>query len=400
MAIFCTTSFAQAEGCNGSRYLAGGVFDQVAVSTVTYGENQNSAGTNLILEMDIYEPVGDTVDKRPVIILAHGGSFIFGAREDLEDAATEYARMGYVAVSITYRLFPFGQLGIPNATELIDQVVQAVGDMRGAVRFMRADAAGNNVYKIDPNNIFVGGISAGAITAMHLAQLDEEDEVSDIVQAAIDANGGLEGTTGIMGFSSEVSAVVNLSGGLHDRNYIDEDDVPFISFHGDSDGTVPFLSGLAVNIVNIDGSGTCNPRADEVGIDNFLVTAVDGDHVDIYTEPQWEDDRINFTINGNLFLHDILCPFTVNVENELFEKEITAYPNPSADQITIDLGTIESMYDVVVYDRVGKVVFKSFGQNDPQFILQKEQIGAGFFVAEIRVMEDGIQSITRKIIFE
>ena len=130
------------------------------------------------------------------------------------------------------------------------------------------------------------------------------------------------------------------------------------------------------------------------------MTAVDGDHVDIYTEPQWEDDRINFTINGNLFLHDILCPFTEDVENELFEKEITAYPNPSADQLTIDLGTIESMYDVVVYDRVGKVVFKSFGQNDPQFILQKEQIGAGFFVAEIRVMEDGIQSITRKIIFE
>jgi len=49
------------------------VFSDVDVSTVTYSEVNN-------LQLDIYQPVGDTENNRPLIILAHVGSFIAGVR--------------------------------------------------------------------------------------------------------------------------------------------------------------------------------------------------------------------------------------------------------------------------------------------------------------------------------
>ena len=402
LAVFCMTSFAQeAEGCNGSRYLAGGVFDGVTMTTVTYGENLSATGNTVVLEMDVYQPVGDDVEKRPAVILAHGGTFIFGSKTDMAGFAEEYAKMGYVAVSINYRLFPWLELGFPDETQMIDEVVKAVTDMKAAVRYLRKDAATDNQFKVDPDYIFVGGLSAGGVTAMHVAQLGLDDEVAAEVQAAVDANGGYEGTTGNDGYPSEPQAVINMSGGLHDKNWIDADDVPFISIHGDDDGTVPYLGGLAADIVYLDGSGNCHPVADAVGVDNYLRTVPGGGHTDIYTTAAYEDDRIDFTINGNIFLHSILCPNTpVNVENELLDKEISVFPNPSNDQITIDLGNISSMYDVVVYDHVGKVVYTSYNLTGSQYTLSKEAIGTGFFVAEIRVMEDGVQSLTRKIVFE
>ena len=401
LAIFCTASFAQeAQGCDGSRYLAGGVFDEVTMTTVTYGENLSATGNTVVLEMDVYEPVGDAVDKRPAVVLAHGGTFVFGSKADMAGFAEEYAKMGYVAVSINYRLFPWQELGFPNEDQMIDEVVKAVTDMKAAVRYLRQDAATDNQFKIDPDYILVGGLSAGGVTAMHVAQLGLDDVVPDYIQEAVDANGGIEGTTGNAGYSSVPQAVINMSGGLHDKNWIDADDIPFISIHGDDDATVPYLGGLAADIVYLDGSGNCHPVADAVGVDNYLRTAVNGGHTNIYSFPDWEADRIDFAINGNLFLHTILCPNTVHVENELLDREVSVYPNPSSDQIIIDLGAIDAMYDLVVYDHVGKVVYTSYNLTNNQVTLNKEEIGTGFFVAEVRVFEEGIQSITRKIVFE
>lgn len=400
LALFCMTSYAQeAQGCDGSRYLAGGVFEDFTMTTVTYGQNQSVTGNTVVLEMDIYEPVGDAVEKRPAVVLAHGGTFIVGNKGDLAELAADYARMGYVAVSINYRLFPFFELGLPNATQMVDEVVKAVTDMKAAVRFLRKDADTDNLYKIDPDYIFVGGLSAGGVAAMHVAQLGLDDEIPENVQEAVDNNGGLEGTTGNEGYSSVPQAVINMSGGLNDANWIDADDVPFISFHGDSDGTVPFLGGLAAGIVYLDGSGNCHPVADAVGVNNLLVTVPGGDHTDIYTQAQFETERVDFAINGNLFLHNLLCSNTVDTD-DLLDAEISVFPNPSVDKVTIDLGTIDSMYDIIVYNQVGQVVYKSYSNNNQQFILSKDAVGAGFFVAEIRVMDNGVKSLTRKIIFE
>ena len=48
------------------------VFDSVSVSTVKFGEGPDPDGTVRDLEMDVYEPFGDTASLRPVVIFAFG----------------------------------------------------------------------------------------------------------------------------------------------------------------------------------------------------------------------------------------------------------------------------------------------------------------------------------------
>ena len=58
------------------------------------------------LDMDIYEPAGDTITNRPVIIFIHSGAFFTGNNEadDVVALSVASAKRGYVAVSMNYRL--------------------------------------------------------------------------------------------------------------------------------------------------------------------------------------------------------------------------------------------------------------------------------------------------------
>jgi len=224
--------------CDGQRYIDD-VFNDVSVTTVTYGFNTTVFGTNQNLKMDIYEPVGDTNAKRPVILLAFGGSFFVGSRLTMAEYCEQFARKGYVAVAIDYRL---GFLGT-NEEAIAGAVVRAVSDMKAAVRYFRMDEATDDFYKIHPDYILVGGYSAGAITALHVAYMDETDDINSTVLGVINANGGFEGNTGSMenqSYSSDVFAVYNLSGALQKKEYIDADETePLVSYHGTADNTVP-----------------------------------------------------------------------------------------------------------------------------------------------------------------
>ena len=50
--------------------------------------------------------MGDTENNRPLIILAHGGSFIAGVRANpsMVSLGEAFAKRGYVVASISYRL--------------------------------------------------------------------------------------------------------------------------------------------------------------------------------------------------------------------------------------------------------------------------------------------------------
>ena len=49
------------------------IFSDVNIETVTYSDVHN-------LQMDIYTPIGDVCINRPLLIFAHGGTFIFGSK--------------------------------------------------------------------------------------------------------------------------------------------------------------------------------------------------------------------------------------------------------------------------------------------------------------------------------
>ena len=170
--LFSFNSQAQSDGCDGMRYIDD-VFSEVTVTeAIKYGEGTTLFDNFQELYLDVYEPQNDNLEKRPVIILAFGGSFIAGNRGDLEFLCEAYARKGYVAVSIDYRLFDGPLLPLPSADQMKNVVIKSVSDMKAAIRFMRQDADTDDIYRINPDKVFIGGISAGSITAFHTAAID------------------------------------------------------------------------------------------------------------------------------------------------------------------------------------------------------------------------------------
>jgi len=119
--VLCTqTLLAQfAQGCDGIRYDED-VFDNVTMTTVYYGTNTDAAGNSFDLEMDIYQPEGDVQEKRPLMIWSHGGAFVAGNRVDMAQNCIDYAKKGFVTATITYRLYPLAQLGIPDSIEMME----------------------------------------------------------------------------------------------------------------------------------------------------------------------------------------------------------------------------------------------------------------------------------------
>ena len=199
------------------------VFSAVTTTNdVTYSSATGIDGNPETLKLDLYQPTGDTITKRPAIVWVHGGGFTMGDKSSGAGKATFFARLGYVAVSINYRLLsPDGCGGNPNPTPLCQHAaLEAQHDTQAAVRWLRANAA---TYKIDTSRIAMAGASAGAVTSV-LASTHSEDP----------------GTSGNPGYPSNIRAAVSVSGGMPTNELIDAGDAPTLFVHGTEDNVVPF----------------------------------------------------------------------------------------------------------------------------------------------------------------
>ena len=155
------------------------IFDDVEkIDNIVYGNAPDLPFTflfewntqNVDLEMDIYQPFGDTLLNRPVIIFMHPGSFLLGNNEvdDMVSLSNSSARRGYVACSINYRL----GMNILSSYSGERAVYRAVQDLSAAIRFLREN---QSIYNINPDEIYVWGSSAGAMAGLHLAFLDDDE---------------------------------------------------------------------------------------------------------------------------------------------------------------------------------------------------------------------------------
>ena len=354
------TLHAQNPGCDGTRYKAD-VFTTVKKTTVTYAPSTSHLGDSISLMMDVYEPVGDALSKRPVVVLAHGGSFMFGDRTMMQSYCELLAKKGYVAATITYRLFPLFTLGFPDSVKIFDTAVKAVGDMKAAVRYFREDAATTNQFRADADNVFIGGYSAGAVTALHAAYLDLNDNIPTFLANLLPPNGGLEGNSGTASnktYSSSSKAVVNMSGGLYRKIWVDSTEVPMSSIHGDADGTVPYKAGLAANIAFLEGSGRIHPYALSIGLESYLLTVPGAGHTDLYDDAKYAPQRATFWTQTTTLLERLTCAIVGNQEPEQPSAEPWLLsPNPvTGDEFRVQLPLSLQSADVWAYDAAGKKV--------------------------------------------
>jgi acetyl esterase/lipase len=221
------------------------------------------------LKLDLARPRGD--GPFPAVICLHGGGWVGGERNQMEQTIKVLASHGYVGVTPDYRLAP------------ADPFPAAIEDCKAAVRWLRANAAR---FNIDPDRIGALGFASGG----HLACLLGVTEKSD----------GLEGKGGQAGESSRVQAVVSffgptdltrsdwdsevkeknlvpLLGGTPEQrpeayrkaspqNYARKGAPPFLFFHGVDDKVVPpshsqdlaeklSAAGGSARVVLVEGEG-------------------------------------------------------------------------------------------------------------------------------------------------
>jgi poly(3-hydroxybutyrate) depolymerase len=214
-------------------------------SNVTYGSAVNGSSQTVTLQLDIYQPTGDTITARPAIVWVHGGSFCCGDKSSPEivDEANTFARKGFFNVSINYRLEPGGCTGGAPIETCLLAIQEARDDAKTAVRFLRTNAA---LYGIDPTRIAIAGSSAGAITALNVGFTSSEDPPA-AVAGAVSLSGG------------EI-----ISGGAP----FGPGDAPSLLFHGTADTTVPY-----------SWATTTYNAATAAGLDTFLTSWAGAGHV-------------------------------------------------------------------------------------------------------------------------
>lgn len=359
-------AYAQCDG----RYQTD-IFTNVDVTTVQYGSNQNLNGTTINLDMDIYQPQGDTATNRPVIIFAHGGSFSAGTKNDADQVffATEMAKKGYVCASINYRLAPsaFSLIAEETTTKV---VLMAIQDGRAAVRFFRQDAATTNTYKINPDQIFIGGTSAGGILGINLTYNDDISELSPQWQTWATEIGGIEGNSGNPGYCSRSNGTFGFAGGVADTNWINENDVPWYGSHAYTDNTVQYGYGQPLGgftPVFLYGSGPIKDRLNNLGIYNHLDEYAGGNHPPFASDAQIMADNKDSLA---MFLYNILdcnpsnlqlpnqknCNTSVGIaqiNNKTLDANI--YPNPFTNEINISIKEIEGT-TISIINSLGKIV--------------------------------------------
>jgi len=339
------------------------VFASVTVTNnVTYGSATTYTGGTQALLMDVYQPTGDTVSRRPLIVFAHGGGFITGTKADAYPVAfcTRLARLGYVVASIEYRQgFPLTgfPIALTDTAGIAQAAIRGGHDMKAAIRFFRQNAATSKTYRVYSNYVIAAGSSAGAFAALEVGYLDKASEVPAYVNLA--SLGGIEGASGNPGYPSAVMAVINLSGATENPSVIEAGNAPLCSAHGTADATVPYLQGKIGSFLPpkyVYGSGRLNPRATALGITNVLRRFSRAGHVPFETDGAYADTTF-WTIRD--FLRPLLrrTGVALAAKAAATASVVQAYPNPAQEAVQLALPPDwAQLGEAEVLDMAGRVV--------------------------------------------
>ena len=374
---------------------------EVSVETVVYSDVTGR-------EMDIYTPITDDATPRPMILFAHGGSFVGGSKntQTAEYFCQTFAEKGYVTGSFNYTLAANIAI-LADSLQMIDIVLKAMGDGKAAVRYMRKEA---EKYKVDTDQIFLGGNSAGAILSLHAGMFSDLSEVPEYFVSMVEATGGIDGNAGNDGFSSDIKGIISLAGGLNMTSFLDADDPAFVSCHGDADGIVPYLCDDVYSgddtfgifdLVDICGSGAIHPIADELGIPNALKIYPDADHTPWSVEltngkPAMMNEVIDFVSD---FLSEQLTDIGVltNVEDITATVDFKVFPNPTTNGLQVQINDPSILIEQIqLFDATGRLL-SAATPNSNDFYLDRKNIAPGFYQLHI-ISNEG--AINTKVIFE
>jgi len=216
---------------DGTRFIDN-VFSNIAIETVTYGSNINCSGKIQTLQADIYLPQNDSLLKRPVIIVLHGGGFKKGSRKTgaIKELCTALSLKGYVAIAADYRICTKKQ----KHGDLATHVINGVQDLNACIRYIKAQAEN---WRVDATKVFVSGASAGAIVALTKAFIKPGESA---LAYRIHSTQDIEGNTNDLAFDSSIAGVYSMWGAIFDLLWIQKGDVPVGCVHSIFDKVIPW----------------------------------------------------------------------------------------------------------------------------------------------------------------
>jgi para-nitrobenzyl esterase len=117
------------------------------------------------LYLNVWTPANRVDEKLPVYVWYFGGGLQVGHSAEMEFDGERIARRGIVVVTVNYRLNAFGFLCHPEITAEAPEAPANFGhlDQQAATRWVKRNIA---AFGGDPDNITIGGQSAGGLSVM------------------------------------------------------------------------------------------------------------------------------------------------------------------------------------------------------------------------------------------
>jgi len=342
---------------------------------VLYGTAVRFDGGTDSLRMDIYKPVGDNVVARPLLIAIHGGAFVGGGRDDMDELCSWYAARGYVAATASYRLgfHPPADLSVPytyDEAEVVRAAYRATQDVRGAMRFLLIRQAQDST---SAENTFLYGVSAGAITALQAAYLTDGSEKPALCGALAPVNtyarpdlGSLMGDLN-PGPAPLVKGCVSHLGAMLDTAHINSTaDPALFMYHQTGDpivgcgyqqGLWGAPLGLWANYPMLFGSCVIAPRMQHLGFDmaRYEFHEYSGDEHDIHDIPLVDS-------LAAVFLARQFCSAPTAMQRPVEAPALEVYPVPATEMVHVRrLGT--SDLDLTLMGLDGREVRQGHGNS-------------------------------------
>ncbi len=391
------------------RYLDDTFTNVTVTSDVQYAENISilpmlTGGQPALMPIlcDVYEPTGDTLTDRPVVILAHTGSFLppvingqpTGDKTDssVVQQCMRWAKKGYVAVAMNNRLGwnPTSTDQDTRTSTLLQAAYRGIQDAKAMVRFLRkTEDLDGNLYGIDPNKIALGGQGTGGYLSLGYATLDTVGDLTPWQEIYLTKFfnlttmtpyvyppyfGNYDGTdstflpildslgnpTGLSipwnipnwpTYSNEINMVFNIGGCLADSSWLEAGDVPMVSFHCAKDENGPYANGDVIVpttgnfVVEAQGSYIVQKHQDMYGNNAIFANA---GFSDAFTQASVANNTSLTTING----------YTVGNNYEGLYTFVTPVPSTTATPCGMpqEEGAPWDWWDNVTYDAQFSVV--------------------------------------------
>lgn len=191
--------------------------------------------------LDILQPKAAGNEKRPGVIVIHGGGWVEGTKEgQIESYCLRYVEKGFVCADVEYRLAK------------VATAPAAVNDVLNAAHWFAENA---KKYNVDTRRIVVTGGSAGGHLSLMVgmtpksAKLGPPAKVAAVVNFygitdVADQLGGPHMQDYAVTWVPEQEGRLALARRVSPMTYVRKGLPPILTIHGDADETVPYEQGV------------------------------------------------------------------------------------------------------------------------------------------------------------